>query len=236
MKKRLVGVIGFSALLLQNYAAAADFSACYEQNYLLSRNAEVTPETQESIATWRFDKFVITCEVNALNQVVEFTQNGKKKDIQNEISFKRQMDRIDRAKQGDYSLLIEDTQKYLENELKDPASAEFRNVYIAAGGSPYLCGEFNAKNSYGAYIGFRKFHYLMTGLEMIEGKGALAGSFSKFHQDACGKKLQDIEFSMKANSTEQNDLAGQLERLSQLKQQGLLSEAEFELAKAKLLK
>lgn len=56
--------------------------------------------------------------------------------------------------------------KVAEN-LKDPSSAQFRNVRRIplaelSGKDPWdlpghYCGEVNAKNSFGAYIGFRKF-------------------------------------------------------------------------------
>ena len=50
-------------------------------------------------------------------------------------------------------------------DFKDPDSAKFRNVrgYAIAGAPanlpkvPVLCGEVNAKNSYGAYIGYEPF-------------------------------------------------------------------------------
>ncbi len=42
--------------------------------------------------------------------------------------------------------------------LKDPDSAKFRNVAIKKyEGLRIVCGEVNAKNSYGAYVGFKKF-------------------------------------------------------------------------------
>jgi len=44
------------------------------------------------------------------------------------------------------------------DQLKDPASAEFRNVNVSTfSGSPLVCGEVNAKNSHGGYTGFRHF-------------------------------------------------------------------------------
>jgi len=39
---------------------------------------------------------------------------------------------------------------YVEGALKDPESAQFRNQYG-------LCGEVNAKNAYGGYVGYRRF-------------------------------------------------------------------------------
>ena len=42
--------------------------------------------------------------------------------------------------------------------LKDPSSAQFRNLRLVTGeGGEALCGEINGKNSYGGYIGFVPF-------------------------------------------------------------------------------
>lgn len=42
--------------------------------------------------------------------------------------------------------------------MKDPDSAKFRNVRAAQRGKNIMvCGEINAKNSYGAYAGFKPF-------------------------------------------------------------------------------
>ena len=41
------------------------------------------------------------------------------------------------------------------HDLMDPSSAQFRNVKVIKG--DYVCGEINAKNSYGAYTGYRWF-------------------------------------------------------------------------------
>lgn len=54
-------------------------------------------------------------------------------------------------------------------ELKDQDSAKFRNIKFAKGdsdGSWVMCGEYNAKNSYGGYAGFSRF----MGMAFIEGK------------------------------------------------------------------
>lgn len=44
-------------------------------------------------------------------------------------------------------------------KLKDPSSAQFRNVYFHRGadGIPMTCGEVNSKNSFGGYGGYQKF-------------------------------------------------------------------------------
>lgn len=43
---------------------------------------------------------------------------------------------------------------FITKDLKDPASTEFRNEVFK---DNVLCGELNSKNSYGAYVGFKKF-------------------------------------------------------------------------------
>ncbi|HDS0926287.1 TPA: hypothetical protein QDZ23_000902 [Pseudomonas putida] len=45
-------------------------------------------------------------------------------------------------------------------DLLDPQSAQFRNLYAVSSGNghDYVCGEINAKNSYGAYTGFKRFY------------------------------------------------------------------------------
>ena len=43
-------------------------------------------------------------------------------------------------------------------KLKDPGSAEFRNVFFSRSGKlPMACGEVNFKNSFGGYAGFQRF-------------------------------------------------------------------------------
>ncbi len=42
--------------------------------------------------------------------------------------------------------------------LKDPKSAEFKNVYFSdTGGTPMTCGQVNSKNSLGGYTGYQLF-------------------------------------------------------------------------------
>lgn len=54
-------------------------------------------------------------------------------------------------------------QDAVEAKLKDPDSAQFRNVYFHKGqdGIPVTCGEVNSKNSLGGYSGFQ--HFISAG-------------------------------------------------------------------------
>lgn len=53
---------------------------------------------------------------------------------------------------------IEATKTTLTENFKDPGSAQFRNLRVVKFQTGKLvCGEVNAKNSYGAYVGFKPF-------------------------------------------------------------------------------
>lgn len=51
--------------------------------------------------------------------------------------------------------ILEAIQKSVANDLKDPFSAQFQNIRQLPSGK--ICGEVNAKNSYGAYTGWTTF-------------------------------------------------------------------------------
>lgn len=65
----------------------------------------------------------------------------------------------DAAKKESY---IELNQERIKGQLKDPESARFRNVFVSntiyiSDDTPMVCGEVNAKNSFGGYTGFKRF-------------------------------------------------------------------------------
>jgi hypothetical protein len=68
---------------------------------------------------------------------------------------------------------IDRARKLISAQLKDPSSAQYRNEWSKDGG--WVCGEVNAKNSFGGYIGFR--HYTVIWQDdgkhsaSIEGEG-----------------------------------------------------------------
>lgn len=50
---------------------------------------------------------------------------------------------------------VSKAKKDAASQLRDPSSAQFRNVKTTPG---YVCGEINGKNGYGAYSGFVRFY------------------------------------------------------------------------------
>lgn len=62
-------------------------------------------------------------------------------------------------------LLIEQAKRQVTAQLKDPDSAQFRNVrWETHAELVILCGEVNAKNGFGGYAGFRPFFAIQPGL------------------------------------------------------------------------
>jgi hypothetical protein len=77
-------------------------------------------------------------------------------------------------------------QALVADSLKDPASAQFRGVesFILSTGDRVVCGEVNAKNSYGGYAGFSPFYVRHAGATVkriyVDGPGGLS-----FAVDSC---------------------------------------------------
>ncbi|WP_343729187.1 hypothetical protein [Duganella sp.] len=46
-------------------------------------------------------------------------------------------------------------EKYVREKVLEPTQAQFRNQFIGKGGAP--CGEVNAKDAFGGYIGFQRY-------------------------------------------------------------------------------
>ncbi|WP_162928365.1 hypothetical protein [Sphingopyxis terrae] len=62
------------------------------------------------------------------------------------------------ADRGKQEAWIAAAQISVKKRLKDPSSAEFRNVHFYSGGKAAVaCGEVNAKNSFGGYSGYERF-------------------------------------------------------------------------------
>lgn len=67
--------------------------------------------------------------------------------------------------------LISDAKAAVRAMAKDPDSVQFRNETVRFTGD--VCGEYNAKNSFGAYVGFRPFVYRKDGSLTLDLDGTL---------------------------------------------------------------
>ena len=70
-----------------------------------------------------------------------------------------------------------DAKRMIADTFKDPDSVKFRDLRISKDGA-FVCGELNAKNSYGGYVGYTRFYSLWAvGLVHTEGSATFIESY-----------------------------------------------------------
>lgn len=82
---------------------------------------------------------------------------------------------------------ITEAKQSIASDLKDPNSVEYRNLHKYS--ESVVCGEYNAKNSYGGYIGFKPFIYGSTGENYIRKMDANSNEIYSLCNDAPKKFL-----------------------------------------------
>lgn len=70
------------------------------------------------------------------------------------LKYEELKEKADEVERDNYRQLIQ-AESLVKQTLKDPSSADFRNSRTLNNGA--VCGQVNAKNSFGAYTGFRNF-------------------------------------------------------------------------------
>ncbi len=90
----------------------------------------------------------------------------------------------DRSKQ---IVWIELSKDAVRGRLKDPRSAQFRNVIFHAyqEKTPVVCGEVNAKNAFGGYSGYVGFVASGKTLVVLESDFVDGGEFAKTWNEVC---------------------------------------------------
>lgn len=77
-------------------------------------------------------------------------------------------------------------------DFKDPSSVQWRDLFVSLDGTlKILCGELNGKNSYGAYIGFRRFFATDSILSYVEDPKS-PSIMDKMWPQSCGNKVADV--------------------------------------------
>ena len=67
--------------------------------------------------------------------------------------------------QEDATTLTQLGEKYVKEKILEPSQAQFRNQFIGKGGAP--CGEVNAKDAFGGYIGFQRYISVARDLTLL---------------------------------------------------------------------
>lgn len=89
--------------------------------------------------------------------------------------------------------------------LKDPNSAEFKNLIVRTfEGKPAVCGEVNAKNTFGAFVGFKPFMYLPSSQEAytlpMKKPATNAARYMEAHAVVCGG-ITEKDYDVLASQT-----------------------------------
>lgn len=71
--------------------------------------------------------------------------------------------------------------KIVSAQLKDPASAQFREERISRLG--WLCGELNTKNGMGGYVGFKRYMVAVSGEAYLQDHGYVGEARQRSTQD-----------------------------------------------------
>lgn len=93
--------------------------------------------------------------------------------------------------------LIKASQEAVREQMKDPESARFRNMKVY---DITVCGEVNAKNSYGGYNGFKRFFALGGTVARVEG-GMDNDAFVISHAQFCSTKAERARQAEKARAS-----------------------------------
>ena len=87
--------------------------------------------------------------------------------------------------------MVERGKDVVSRSLKDPSSAQWRGLYIRG---IMLCGEVNAKNAYGGYVGFRRFYAVPmlpddSKIESADGDANTRAAFGHMCDESAGERI-----------------------------------------------
>jgi hypothetical protein len=98
------------------------------------------------------------------------------------------------------SFSVAESRKAILDTLPHPKGTKFRQLFLLEHGDSKvtLCGEINAKDRAGVYLGFRRFMVDDLGESMRDPMDTAAGSwqqsiFDRVYQRACSDKFKDVK-------------------------------------------
>lgn len=94
--------------------------------------------------------------------------------------------------QASYVALAAKAKATVVHDLKDPDSAKFRGIGIykstTGKGGVTVCGEVNAKNAFGAYVGYKRF-MLFDDIALMEGQDSTGLTYEMLGPVLCYEKV-----------------------------------------------
>lgn len=98
-----------------------------------------------------------------------------------------------RPQTNKYADFVASAKSNLVRDFKDPGTVQWRNLFVSEGNMLALCGEVNAKNSYGAYIGFRRFIATSEARRQEIEKPNDSVVLERMWESMCRQELQRVE-------------------------------------------
>ncbi|MBC3920014.1 hypothetical protein H8L32_21275 [Undibacterium sp. CY18W] len=111
--------------------------------------------------------------------------------------------------------------EFVASKLKDPQSTQFRNEVLKIG---ILCGELNSKNSYGAYVGFKRFIASGKQFAFVDGMGLVAGKEPELN---AAEVTKFVGFEIEIFHIMVEDLKQGKDRISEAEKQKLIESKKF---------
>ena len=90
--------------------------------------------------------------------------------------------------------IVDGLRSNVSAQMKDPSSTQFRNEKIKDG---MMCGEINSKNSYGSYVGFKRFITSSPNYAYIEGIGYVGAKDEMILSGARSVVMQRLDVEIK---------------------------------------
>ena len=124
-----------------------------------------TPPKKTSFVTWAVLVLIVLVVYGTMQEQANLTPEQKaarteQRKAESEAEEKKDAERklAQDQKTKEY-IWIEKGKESVLAKLKDPKSAEFKEVYFFRGADnvPITCGQVNSKNSFGGYVGFQRF-------------------------------------------------------------------------------
>lgn len=179
-------------------------------NICLSKYPQMTSPVDDEARTFRADdrynarfdysSHKAVCSVGRTSgEIEEFKIGSKvfsKADLEaGEAAKARSSELGNRIAGGEYQEFLGAAKAKVADKFKDPDSAKFRGLYFSnKAGMPTLCGEVNAKNSYGAYVGYRGFYSNAGGSAVQTEDGRGTGLiYDNMAKEFCASKFKDVE-------------------------------------------
>lgn len=174
-------------------------------SYFVNRNVSLAKEREkkQKVAQIAAEKLEQEQAKLAEDREIQYQKQKKEQEAHQAEQTKKSSKEADEKK-------IEDLKKIIGTTLKDPDSSQFRGLFLNSSKTA-LCGEINAKNSYGGYVGFRPF--IATANEAISWNGRKCDDSSAESRIECHREqLAYIRAATSNGCRTQEDINSQLLR------------------------